>query len=170
MKTAFLLRHADAEIDARAISDSERPLNPRGQQAAELIGKHLAQRIEAPLLTLCSSARRTVETLEAVAARLSGELRESIEADLYLASCQTLLERLQQIDDAEASVLLIAHNPGIAELAASLVDGDGPEFERMRRTFPSAALAEIEFDLASWSQITSRCGALRQFKTPQDLA
>ena len=170
MKTVFLLRHGDASNEDRGIADCDRPLNPQGERAADLIGEHLARRIQTPFFILCSPARRTVETLERVGARLGEALRESIESDLYLASSNTLLERLRQVDDAESCALVIAHNPGIASLAASLVNEDGANAERMRRSFPSAALAEIAFDLASWSQIAPRCGALKQFTTPKDLA
>ena len=170
MKTAFLLRHGDADGDHSGAGDHSRPLNARGQAAVDLVGSHLAERVQSPLLVFCSSAQRTMETLERVRAQLDGALRATIDADLYLASSDTMLEQLQGIDDRESSVLVIAHNPGIASLAASLVAHDGPDVERMHRSFPSAALAEIEFDLPSWSQIGPGSGALRQFTTPADLA
>jgi phosphohistidine phosphatase len=169
MKTAFLLRHADAEIDSHTRDDCDRRLTPQGQRAADLMGRHLASRIQNPILVLCSSAQRAVETLERVGAQLSGVLRESIESDLYLASSKTLLEYLREVDDAQSDVLLIAHNPGMASLAADLVIDDGPDVAHMKAAFPSAALAEIAFDRESWSQIRSGCGTLRQFTTPQDL-
>ncbi len=69
-------------------------------------------------------------------------------------------------------VLLIAHSPGMENLAASLT---GPDSEReasarLRAKFPTAALAVIEFDLGDWRDLGKNGGRLTRFVTPKDLA
>jgi phosphohistidine phosphatase len=97
-------------------------------------------------------------------------LNKNIESDLYLASSETLLGYLQELDDTQSSVLLIAHNPGIAMLAGTLAANGHPDVARMRSIFPSAALAEFEFAAQRWSQIGLGSGALQQFTIPEDLS
>ena len=65
-KQLFVLRHAKSSWDDPGLEDHERPLAPRGIRAVELLAEYLrANRIE-PDQVLCSSARRTRETLEGV--------------------------------------------------------------------------------------------------------
>jgi phosphohistidine phosphatase len=64
MKQLFLLRHAKSSWDDAELVDHDRPLAPRGRRAAKLIAEHLGREGVTPALVLCSSARRTRETLE----------------------------------------------------------------------------------------------------------
>ncbi len=82
----MLLRHAKSSWGAPTLSDHERPLSPRGERAAAAMGMYLARSEPAPDVILCSSARRTRETLDTVRARLSGAPRVSVEDALYGAS------------------------------------------------------------------------------------
>jgi len=41
MKTLLILRHAKIELENNALSDHDRPLNPRGQRDAPNVGKRL---------------------------------------------------------------------------------------------------------------------------------
>ena len=66
VKRLFLLRHAKSSWDDPGLDDHDRPLAPRGRRASELIAEHLRRERIEPSLVLCSSARRTRETLERV--------------------------------------------------------------------------------------------------------
>jgi phosphohistidine phosphatase len=59
MKRLFLLRHAKSSWDDSELDDHDRPLAPRGRRAVALIAEHLRRERIAPVLVLCSSARRT---------------------------------------------------------------------------------------------------------------
>ena len=70
----------------------------------------------APELVLCSPATRTRETLDAIRVALGGpEVR--FEERLYAASDDELLDALRGVDPGVGSVLVIAHNPGLEDLA-----------------------------------------------------
>ncbi len=168
MKTLLLLRHAKAGYAAPGGSDHERPLTPRGHRAAALVAVYLKQRGDPPSLVLCSTARRTLETLAPITQRFAPPA-QTLRA-LYLADPDALLEALAQIDDREASVLVIAHNPGLHELALMLgASGDGSARARLREAFPTAALAVLELEIASWAEIRAGCGSLVELRVPRDL-
>jgi hypothetical protein len=73
----------------------------------------------APELVLCSTARRARETAERIRPSF-GTTPVRDESDPYGASAAALLERLRSVPDGVASVLLIGHNPAIAELARDI--------------------------------------------------
>src|SRR5690349_9772479 len=111
MRRLFLLRHAKSSWEDPDLADRDRPLAPRGRRAAKAIGEYVRREGIAPALVLCSSSRRTRETLDRLG--LGGGVPTLIEDELYGASARALLGRLQQVDDGVESVLLVAHNPGI---------------------------------------------------------
>src|ERR1700730_9963575 len=95
----FVLRHAKSSWDEPGLDDHERPLAPRGRRATNLIAKYLASAQIEPALVLCSSARRTRETLDAVTP--GGVV--AIEPDLYSADASAILERLRRVPDETTS-------------------------------------------------------------------
>ena len=125
MKTLFLLRHAKSSWSEPGLADFNRPLNERGRRAAPLIARYLAHCGLLPDLILCSAAQRTRETL---ALMLPGGLACDavlrIESGLYGADAATLLRRLKRIETEVDCVLLIAHNPGLEDLAAGFAVAD----------------------------------------------
>src|SRR5215212_9196904 len=112
MRRLFLLRHAKSSWKDRELADHDRPLAPRGRRATKLIAEHLRQQSVVPAVVLCSSARRTLETLERISPALGEEVSVHLERELYAASEQSLLERLRGLEDGVESVLVIGHNPG----------------------------------------------------------
>jgi len=67
MQTLLLMRHAKSSWDDAAISDYDRPLNARGRRAAPRMGQLLREEGLVPDLIVTSSARRALETAQAVA-------------------------------------------------------------------------------------------------------
>ena len=163
----FVLRHAKSSWDDPGLDDHERPLAPRGRRAVAAIAAHLdASGIE-PELVLCSSSRRTRETLEGVA--VGGE--HMIEPALYAASTEEVLDRLRRLPDSVCSVMLIGHNPVAQMLVLRLTNHDGsgrvdPERDEVKRKFPTGALATLAFD-CSWSEIGPGCAELEEFTFPK---
>jgi len=167
MKTLWLLRHAKASPGGSDLSDRNRPLAARGREGAERIGRHLAKSGARPDLVLCSSSLRTRETIERVAVALGGDLTIEFADDLYLASETDLLARVAELPDDVASVMMVGHNPGIAELALRLaVRGDRSALAELRRKFPTGALAELESAAPRWAQFARRC-VLASYVTPK---
>jgi phosphohistidine phosphatase len=167
-KRLLLLRHAKSSWDDPKLTDHDRPLAPRGRRATKLIAEHLRRESVAPSLVLCSSARRTQETLERIAPALGEPVAVQIESDLYAAFEQRLLERLRALEEDVESVLLIGHNPSIERLALDLA-GSGVKLADVRRKFPTGALATLEFS-GPWQELGPGTATLADFVTPKQLA
>ena len=89
------------------------------------------------------------------------------------ALCRTDDGWLLPIDSwaGAATLLVVAHNPGMQELASLLVaTGDIDARERLGRGFPTAALATITFAAEAWSGVHANGGRLEHFVTPKSLA
>ncbi len=167
MRSLLLLRHAQALAGAISADDHDRPLAPRGHRDAAYMADHLAQR--SPPLVLCSSARRAVETLEPLRARLPATTVVQVERELYLAGCELLLERLGRIPDAAAEALVVGHNPGIAELARRLAGGGEPgAVAHLGSRFSPASLAALDFDAPRWRDLSWGTGRLVELRTPDE--
>jgi phosphohistidine phosphatase len=166
VKRLFLLRHAKSRWDDPSLDDHDRPLAPRGRRASALIAEHLRRERIGPVLVLCSSARRTRETLERVMPALdSVEVR--IEHELYGASSDDLVQRLREVPDEVESVMMVGHQPAIQELALHLA-GEGSELARVRGKFPTAALATLSF-AGEWSELGHRSAELIAYVKPKQL-
>ena len=162
-RVLHLLRHAKSSWEDQGVADHDRPLASRGRKAAKRIAKHLRSEGIAPSLVLCSSSRRTRETLERI--RPDGDVQ--IERDLYGASAPELLERLRRVPDTTESVMLIGHNPAIQELTLELA-GRGDRLEDVERKFPTCALATLELS-NGWSELEAGSAELVGFVRPKDL-
>lgn len=168
MRTLYLLRHAKSSWDHPALSDIERPLTPRGQRAAKQVADHLVRLGIEPELVLCSTAVRTRATLELVRPALGDNSAVTLEDGLYAASSGELLDRIRRVPDAIASVMLIAHNPGLQQLALALASS-GEELPRLESKFPTAALATLSIPETSWSRLARGHAFLTAFVVPKQL-
>lgn len=170
MRQLLLLRHAKSSWDEATLSDHARPLNARGRRAAAAMGGRLRELGLVPDIVLVSSARRTLQTLEGLRPIEGAPIVHVLDA-LYLAPWTTLMEGLRKVPETARSVLLLAHNPGLHDLAMALV-GPGaagsPNAQRLADGYPTGALAE--FSVAShWQELAEGGGRLTRFLCPRDL-
>jgi phosphohistidine phosphatase len=167
-RVLHLLRHAKSSWRDAGLEDRDRPLNPRGHHAGELVAALLA-REGLPDLVLCSSALRTRETFEHLTRAYGRTPVVSIEDGLYLATARRLLERIEAVEDNVTTLLVIGHNPGLHELAVALAR-HGPRADRARLAakFPTAALASFHV-AAPWHAISHAPIALVSYVVPSDL-
>jgi phosphohistidine phosphatase len=166
-KQLYLLRHAKSSWDDPELDDHDRPLAPRGERAAKVMCKHLERERIDPDVVLCSSARRTRETLERIRPALGDDAQVEVEDGLYGATADGLIERLRDLDDDTDSVMLIGHNPAIEELALTLA-GSGDQLPEMRRKYPTGALATLAFD-GRWRDLGPAVAELTDFVKPKQL-
>jgi phosphohistidine phosphatase len=163
----FVLRHAKSSWDNPGLDDHERPLAPRGARAVVALASYLSDRNIQPQLVLCSSSRRTRETMDGIG--VGGE--HLIENALYGADTAELIERLRRLPEGMSSAMLIGHNPSAQMLVLRLTnhDGDGsvdPRRDAVKRKFPTGALATLAFD-CDWSELAPGCARLEEFTTPK---
>lgn len=170
MKRLYLLRHAKSSWDDPLIEDHDRILNERGQRAASLMGVYMAQQGWQPAAVLCSTAARTRETLDRLAAQMPDLPAPRFEKHLYLAQPEKMLDLIRTIDPAAASILVVGHNPGTESLAFRLTGG-GDDAARMRlqQRYPTGGLAVLDFAADRWTDVELGRGALATFTVPKDL-
>ncbi len=170
MLTLSLLRHAKSSWSNPALPDRERPLATRGVTDAPLMGKAMAERGIDPELVLCSSARRTRDTLDLVLPELRVEPKIVYVDALYHASPEEMLEMLHGIQPGANRVMMVGHNPEIQAFALDLV-GSGPKHfrDRLRTKYPTAGLAVINFVSGLWKSVSVNSGTLNLFVSPRDL-
>ena len=180
MRQLLLLRHAKSSWDDPALSDHARPLNARGRRAAAAIAQAMRELGLAPDIVLVSSARRTLQTLEALTPFDDPALIEPMDA-LYLAPWRGLLAAIQEVPETARSLLVIGHNPGLHELAMALAGPEGGTgggtgasgrgglaARRLAEGYPTGALAE--FSIATpWHLLEAGGGRLIRFIQPRDL-
>jgi phosphohistidine phosphatase len=161
----ILLRHAKS--DWPDVPDRDRPLAKRGRRDAPVVGRWLRKQGYLPDVVVCSAARRTRQTWDLVAPELGGSPSVTFEPRAYAASALTLLYLVRELPATARAALLIGHNPGVEELAASLTEspggGDGP-----RLRFPTAAVAVLEF-AGAWADLVPGDARLLAFTIPADL-
>ncbi|MEM8979950.1 MAG: histidine phosphatase family protein [Pseudomonadota bacterium] len=158
----ILLRHAKSDWSLAGQPDIERPLNARGQRGAAAIGAWLNAAGLIPDEVFCSSATRTQETVARLGLGLEHQAQYT--RALYHAEPEGILDVLA---GATASrVLLVAHNPGIAELAHRLADV-APSHPRFA-DYPTAATTVLQFN-TDWPKLSRVRGKVLHFVTPKDL-
>ncbi|TCP60405.1 phosphohistidine phosphatase [Rhodovulum bhavnagarense] len=161
----ILVRHAKSGWDDPLQDDHDRVLNPRGRDAAPRIGTWLATRGYRPAEVVSSTARRTLETWERMAPLLGEGTVMRRDPGLYHAGAERMLETLNGC--AVSPVLMLGHNPGIADFAARLLrkPPDSPRFAR----YPTCATLIADFDTDDWSMVAFGTGTVIDFITPKDL-
>lgn len=159
--TLVLMRHAKSSWDDPALADHDRPLNPRGQRAAVALGDWLRDQGHMPEEALISTSARTRETF----ARLGLDLAPRELGEMYHAGPMRLIECLRKAH--ERCVLMIGHNPGLAEFAANIVE-EPPQHNRFF-DYPTCATLVARFERETWHDLTWSEGRLVDFVVPREL-
>lgn len=166
MKRLILTRHAKSSWDDPMMSDHDRPLNERGQAAAADLGQWLVSRGYVPDEVLSSDALRTRETWDAVSKIVGGSAALHLKPTLYHAGPDVMLAVLKHATGD--CVMMLGHNPGIAEFAHRLVSKTpiSPEF----RKYPTGATLVLDFAIESWAEVGFGQGVTADFVVPKELA
>jgi len=151
MKTLLLLRHARPAPSSPTGRDFDRTLADEGRADARLVGQMLRRSALTPDVVVCSPAARARETIALVAeaAQLSAPTR--FDARIFDATVELLLEVISEVEDGAGVLLLVGHNPGLAELILHLTGESA--------SVSPGTLARVELDIAGWGDL--RRGARR---------
>lgn len=168
MKTLYVLRHAKSDWGDESLRDFDRPLNHRGRKAAKAVGHEMRDRGIRPDLVIASPAVRAKETVERVIDGFGEDLRVTEERRIYEAGAGALLDIVRAAPDEADHVMIVGHNPGFQNLVVTLSDACALR-EEAEQKFPTAALAEIRFDVDRWSELEPGTGQLEDLIKPRDL-
>ena len=160
MKRLILMRHAEAGWHIN-MDDHERLLSPNGIRDAKKIGSWLKEKEYIPDEVISSTSVRTRETLS----YLFLECPQIFEKSLYLADAEQMKSTLKTL--SSETVILLAHNPGITELAHDLMNHEEKHENFM--DFPAASTLVIDFKADRWSEVKSDSGIFVDFVMPLHL-
>lgn len=162
MRTLLLMRHAKSDWKQAGLADHDRPLNTRGRRAAPVMARQLHDQGVKVDVILASTAERARKTVALMQKEWAAQTEVLHSKSLYLASPQQILSELKSLNDSWSSVLVVAHNPGLAELVSYLA-GSSVEM-------PTAAVAIFECAAQSWnSDFAPACCRLKAHWKPRDL-
>lgn len=152
-KTLVLFRHAKAE-QVVGKPDHDRELSSRGRRDAKVAGAWLREQGLVPDLVICSTAVRTRQTWEG--ARAGGAQAEFVEfrRSVYTGGTGLTLETIREDAGEMSTVLVIGHNPTMAELTGLLADGDGssPAHEALAGGFATSGVAVLRYQ-GAWEHL-----------------
>ena len=164
MKTLTIFRHAKSSWSHPELSDHDRPLNRRGERDAPVMGERLQAAGIRPSLIVSSSAARAWSTAKTVAQAISYPIEFlHREPDLYHAGVNSLFDIVASQDDGFNSIMIVGHNPGLTDLANSLVPG-------LTSNIPTAGFVSVELDCDSWDLRTANSAKLLEYDYPKKLA
>lgn len=169
MRRLLLFRHAKAVQSGRGGSEDRlRGLVDRGRKDSATIGAYLAAEGLVPELALVSPAVRTQETLKFSAREFAGPLDVLTAEKLYDATPDAILALIKETPDKVQSLLVIAHNPGLQELALMLVaSGNVKAREQIEENLPTAGLVIVDLPVDEWRTVRRESGRLERFVTPK---
>jgi phosphohistidine phosphatase len=171
MKTLTLFRHAKSGWDSPVSRDFDRPLNERGVKAARLVGEHVLKAGWTFDHAVSSPAIRCTETLDLFWEGFGDILHPNWERRIYLASGAVLLDVVNELPDDAERILMCGHNPGLEDLIFMLVpDTSGDALrDSVEEKFPTAALAELQIDVAHWADVGKGMAKFTRLVRPRDI-
>ena len=153
-RTITLIRHAKSSWSDPSLTDFERPLNKRGMRDAPRVGAALSEKTITFDKVLCSDAQRARQTLGLLKQTVHiGEDTIEYRSELYGASAQRLLSGIKEQPNSVQHIAVLAHNPGIEELADILSEvAVGP--------MPTCCVVHLSFDCSTWNDLPLASGQL----------
>lgn len=161
MKTITLLRHAKSSWANTDLVDFDRPLNLRGKENAPDMAQRLKTAGIRPALILSSPAKRAWSTAKIIATKIACPI-ECLQRDhdLYHAGISRLLDVLATQDEGLKNILLVAHNPGLTDLANALIPG-------LTTKLPTCGFVSVRVDVDSWDLRGRRSAELIEYNYPR---
>lgn len=162
----MLMRHARSDWQY-GLPDIDRPLSKRGRKDAHAMGKHLAQINALPDRLVISPAQRTCETADLLFQHSEHKTHITVDRELYLASCETLLELAEAYAIEDQRLMLLAHNPGMDSIVSYLASQPPPR-SSTGKLMTTCAVALLEFHTPGDMQ-QPHSGILTTLIRPEDL-
>ena len=170
MRRLLLLRHAKSSRSDPSLTDADRPLNDRGVANARQMGQHIADNNLLPDMILCSSARRTRETLAGMLPFFNCEITIHLLDCIYEGDEKEYLDAIKVRGYNAKNLLIIGHCPTIQNVALDMLDNSKPDLrEKIASHFPTSGLAVIAFKSGNWKGQKYNSGSASAFYLPKEL-
>jgi phosphohistidine phosphatase len=170
MKKLYLLRHAKSDWGNPNLADIDRPLNARGIKVSKLLGSHFEKNAIRPDLILCSPARRTRQTLNAIIEETGREYQVRYEKGLYESGAENILDIIRKTAGSVNALMIIGHNPGLEMLAHSLIKTGKPKaLAKLDQKYPTGGLATLDLNIDHWQDLGPGLAELKNFEIPKEI-
>ena len=167
MKKLLLLRHAQT-LSTGGLPDIERKLTPKGKEDALALGRTMKNNGYQPDLILCSSAKRTKETLNHVMETLE-KCAIKIIPGIYNGTRKDLFRLIQNVNDDVKTLMLIGHNPVIHTLIATLsLEKSTALMNRLMSGYPPGTISTLNCPCKKWADIQVKDNPLTNLMSPLD--
>lgn len=154
------MRHAESVANEPGVRDHDRSISESGASCARRVAQHLRELQWLPDLLLCSSSKRTQETVDVMAQEINNVSRLNAahfedpvyDASLYTVAaldgqtkatlCAKLLELAK--DSANKIIMCVGHNRGWQEAASS--------YTRTQVQLGTSSAALMEIEAQTWEE------------------
>ncbi len=148
MKTLYMARHAKSSWKHDVI-DHQRPLKGRGDRDGAKVSAYIAKHHNAPQKIITSDAVRALSTANYFKnAFKMADSNFSTNHSLYDFSGQNVMEVIKSLDNSVDCAMIVGHNHAFT----SIVNMLGNEYID---NLPTCGFVIINFDVASWSEIST---------------
>jgi phosphohistidine phosphatase len=127
----FLIRHAEAVHETLELRDPSRHLTPHGRTQARALGERMRWHDCVPTHVWTSPLVRALQTAELVTSGMHCETCVEVVPALAADGSPRDVVALVRALPADASVVLVGHEPSISAIGALLVDD--PAFEALAK-------------------------------------
>ena len=150
------MRHAKSSWEEPGVSDSDRPLIPKGIKKTKLIVEFLLKRETSIDLMISSPAVRAYETAKIVAEGLKYPVNKiRTDRKIYDGYYDRILDIIYGTSNDFNSLMIFGHNPTITNLANLFLH---PGIENMG----TSCVVCLSFDTDKWESIPSK-EAIQEF-------
>lgn len=147
MKRLILVRHGKSSWKYD-VADDKRPLKQRGFKDGGLIAGAFEKFFVPPVEIWSSPAVRAFETAKIFQKTLKVEEKSfDVKPALYTFNKKDFLNVIRSCEDEVNKLMVFGHNPAMTEVVNELGD---KEFDNI----PTTGLTVIDFDVASWKDIS----------------
>ena len=158
IKTLWIIRHGEAEDASRDGRDVHRDLKESAHQDWEIMKPWLISMPGEPMWVFASPASRTLQTAELISGYFNSEL--IIDTNLYLATADTLIDRIRSTPEDIYDVAIVAHNPGVSGLVSYVVKNSKPT------VLQTWGVAHCQFD-SPWRTLSEHTSAKVSLANPK---
>ncbi len=153
MKTLYLARHAKSNKEDIDVVDFDRPLNEKGYSDAHLAGRYLSEQKILPGLVISSPAIRAISTAIILSSHMKYAMENiKMKKELYDTGVNQYLRCISSIRQEE-SIMLVAHNETISEVAAKL---SSQRIDSLK----TCGIIGLRFETTSWKEVIGMKGTL----------
>ena len=164
MKYLYLIRHAEAEAASHDIEDYDRPLTNKGINKANSLSTWLKSNEPNLEALFYSSSIRTIQTADIILQSFSESVSKNVDKRLYGASEEVLMDYISFLDDRLTVIGIVGHQPGLQELAFSLVSSYAEGYDKvLNSSFSTSNAILILLNIKRWDQIANRVVILANY-------